>query len=139
MSEESLFSRSATLTFESTYALQHLKNLRECSRLISHPPAPLSHYETCVIKDEDSVSWKLWLGSFALYVGLHQTLIKTASFRNRLFVPQFFAVVPAFALIIGGGALYRQRTLEKLANPPPAVQSESVLMHLIRESYPFPS
>jgi hypothetical protein len=133
-----MFSYCATLAFETGYALQHLKQLRECSSLISNPPAPLSPYESKIIKDEDSVSWKLWLASFGVYVGCHQSLIRTRTFRNRPFVPQFIAVAPAMALIVSAGALFRQRTLEKLANPPPAAQAESVLMHTIREKYSFP-
>ena len=129
----------ASLVFETVHALQHLGDLRNCSSLIANPPAPLTPYEASVIKDEDSFSWKLWLGSFLVYAGVHQSLIRSKTFRNRLFVPQFIAVVPAFSIIIGAGALLRQRTLEKLANPPPAAQMESFLAPLIREKYPFPS
>jgi hypothetical protein len=128
----------ATTFYESVHALQHLKELRDCSTIIANPPAPLSAYESMVVKDEESVSWKLWLASFGMYVGTHQMLTRTKLFRNRLFVPQFIAIVPALAFILGGGALFRQRTLERLASPPPAAQPEAVLMTTIRERYPFP-
>ena len=134
----SIFSTAASTLFESVYAVQHLKEMRDCSAVISNPPAPLSAYESMVVRDEDSVSWKLWLGSFGLYVGTHQALTRTRMFRNRLFVPQFIAIVPALAVVIGGGALFRQRTLDKLAHPPPGAEKDSALMNPIRERYPFP-
>jgi hypothetical protein len=128
----------ATTFYEAVHALQHINQLRECSSIIANPPEPLSSYESMILKDEESVSWKLWLGSFALYVGSHQALTRTRLFRNRLFVPQFIAIVPALGTILAGGALFRQRTLEKLANPPPGAQKDSVLMHPIRDKYTFP-
>lgn len=112
--------------------------MQDCSALIANPPSPLSSYESMVLKQEDSISWKLWLGSFGLYVASHQALLRTTLFRNRLFVPQFIAIIPAMGTILAGGALFRQRTLEKLANPPPAAQNESVLVTLVRERYTFP-
>jgi hypothetical protein len=130
--------RAASAVYETVHAMQHLQELRECSSMISNPPAPLSPYESMIIKDEESVSWKLWLGSFATYVGTHRALTRTSTFRNRLFVPQFIAIMPALAVIIGGGAFFRQRTLNELANPPPGAEKESVLMETIRQRYPFP-
>ena len=139
MSESPSFVETcATAVFESVHALQHLKQLRECSTIIANPPAPLSSYESMVLKDEESVSWKLWLGSFGLYVGSHQLLSRMRLFHNRPFVPQFIAIAPALFTILAGGALFRQRTLEKLANPPPAAINESALMQSIRNKYTFP-
>jgi hypothetical protein len=134
----SIFSSAASALYEAVYAMQHLKELRDMSSVIANPPAPLNPYESMILKDEETVSWKLWLGSFGVYFGSHQALTRTAMFRNRLFVPQFIAIVPALAVIIGGGALFRQRTLEKLANPPPGAEKDSALMSVIRENYPFP-
>jgi hypothetical protein len=135
--ERMIASWAATL-YESIYALQHLEPLRKCSNLIANPPAPLSSYEQMVIRDEESVSWKLWLGSFGMYVVTHQGLSRSKMFRNRLFVPQFIAILPALTAILAGGALFRQRTLERLANPPPAAETESVLKDSIRNLYEFP-
>jgi hypothetical protein len=134
----SLFQTWATTFYESIHALQHIKQLQDCSTVIANPPAPLSSYESMILKDEESVSWKLWLGSFGIYVGSHQLLSRMTLFRNRPFVPQFIAIAPALCTILAGGALFRQRTLEKLANPPPAAQTESVLMQTVREKYTFP-
>lgn len=134
----SMISTWAATFYESIHALQHVTELRDCSAIIANPPAPLSSYESMVIKAEESVSWKLWLGSFGIYVGTHQMLSRSKMFRNRLFIPQFIAIMPALATILAGGALFRQRTLEKLANPPPAAETEAVLMKTIREKYPFP-
>ena len=132
-----VFTATASAVFEGVHAISHLKELQECSGIIANPPSPLSSYETNIIKQEESVSWKLWLGSFIAYAGSHRMLSKTTSFRNRLFVPQFIAIVPALTLVVGGGALFRQRTLEKLVNPPPAAVSESKLAPILRDKYPF--
>ena len=134
----SIVAACATAVFEAVHALQHLKQLQECSAIIANPPAPLSSYESMILKDEESVSWKLWLGSFGLYVGSHQMLTRMRLFRNRPFVPQFIAIAPALCTILAGGALFRQRTLDKLANPPPAAVKDSVLMQQIRNKYTFP-
>ena len=127
----------ASAVFESVHALSHLKELQECSAVIANPESPLSSYEANVIKQEESVSWKLWLGSFVTYAGSHRMLSKTTLFRNRLFVPQFIAIVPALGLVVGGGALFRQRTLEKLINPPPAAVADSKLAQILKDKYPF--
>ena len=137
MESKSLFQSAASAVFEGVHAISHLKELQECSAIIANPPNPLSSYEANVIKQEESVSWKLWLGSFVTYAGSHRMLSKTAMFRNRLFVPQFIAIVPALTLVIGGGALFRQRTLEKLVNPPPAAVADSQLAPILKDKYPF--
>jgi len=137
MKSNTILQSVATAVFEGVHALSHLKELQECSAIIANPPNPLSSYEANIIKQEESVSWKLWLGSFVSYAGSHRVLSKTALFRNRLFVPQFIAIVPALGLVIGGGALFRQRTLEKLVNPPPAAVADSQLAKLLKDKYPF--
>jgi hypothetical protein len=137
MESNTILQSAATAVFEGVHALSHLKELQECSAIVANPPNPLSSYEANIIKQEESVSWKLWLGSFVTYAGSHRMLSKTALFRNRLFVPQFIAIVPALALVIGGGALFRQRTLEKLVNPPPAAVADSQLAKLLKDKYPF--
>ncbi len=137
MESNTILQSAASAVFEGVHALSHLKELQECSAIIANPPNPLSSYEANIIKQEESVSWKLWLGSFVTYAGSHRMLSKTALFRNRLFVPQFIAIVPALALVIGGGALFRQRTLEKLVNPPPAAVADSQLAKLLKDKYPF--
>ena len=134
---DSISSGAAAVVFEGVHAMSHLRELRECSKIIANPPYPLSPYETMIIKQEESVSWKLWLGSFATYAGFHRILSRSQMFRNRAFVPQFIAIVPALGLIVGGGALFRQRTLEKLVNPPPGASTESHLGPVIKENYPF--
>lgn len=126
-----------TTLAESGHALKNLQQLRVCSRLIANPPAPLSAYESAVIKQEEAVSWKLWLGSFGVYVGVHQSLARLRFFRPRPLVPQFIAIIPAVATIVAGGALFRQRTLERIANPPLAAAKEATLMNEVRRIYPM--
>jgi hypothetical protein len=134
---DGIVKKASSAVYEGVHALSHLKDLRECSKILANPPYPLSPYETMIIKQEESVSWKLWLGSFVTYVGVHRLLSQTQIFRNRKFIPQFIAIVPAIGLVVGGGALFRQRTLEKLVHPPPGATTDSYLGPVIKEKYPF--
>ena len=81
------------------------------------------------------MSWKLWLGSFASYVGIHQGLRRMRCFKNRPVVPQFVAIVPALAIIVAGGALFRNRTILRLINQPPAAEQEATLIKPLTEVY----
>lgn len=128
----------ASAVFESSYALSNAAQLRKCSTIIANPTQPLSAYENAVIKQEESVSWKLWLASFGTYVGTHRLLTRTNTLRNRPFLPQFFAIIPAMTLVLAGGALLRQRTLERLVSPPPGAVHDSFLGVEIRKNYTFP-
>jgi hypothetical protein len=134
----SFVEKLATSVYEASHALAHASQLRECSVLIANPPNPLSPYENAILKEEESVSWKLWLASFGTYVGTHYMITRTSTFRNRPFIPQFIAVVPAMALILAGGALFRQRTLERLVDPPPGAQKDSHLGPELKKLYVFP-
>lgn len=128
----------ATTLYEASHALRHSAELRKCATLIANPPAPLSDYEKSVLNQEESVSWKLWLASFGTYVGSHYLLTRTNTFRNRPFLPQFFAIVPAMTLILAGGALFRQRTMERLVDVPPGAQADSFIGKEIKKYYTFP-
>lgn len=120
---------------ETWNAISHIPQLRECSKLIANPTIPLSSYESAVIKQEESISWKLWLGSFGTYIGFHQVLRRAKLFRHRPIVPQFIAIVPALAVILAGGALFRQRTLDRLINQPDAARKDATLINVIAPIY----
>ncbi len=135
---ESIVEPVATAVYEASHALSHAAQLRKCSTLIAHPTQPLSAYENAVIKQEESIAWKLWLSSFGTYAATHYMLTRTNALRNRPFLPQFFAIVPAMTLILAGGAFLRQRTLDRLVHPPPGAVHDSLLGPEIRKNYTFP-